>query len=56
MPDYDNYLSPYSWRYGSKEMRHIWSESNKRLLWRKIWVILAQVQSEFGLVRPEQVD
>jgi adenylosuccinate lyase len=56
MPDYDSYISPYSWRYGSKEMRQIWSESKKRLLWRKIWVILAQVQSEFGLVRPEQVD
>jgi adenylosuccinate lyase len=55
MVDYDSYLSPYSWRYGSQEMRHIWSEINKRLLWRKIWVVLASVQSEFGLVQSEKV-
>ncbi|MBI4926149.1 MAG: adenylosuccinate lyase [Anaerolineae bacterium] len=56
MPDFDSYLSPYSWRYASPEMRTIWSETNKRLTWRRIWVILAQAQSEFGLVRPEQVE
>ena len=36
-------------------MRQIWSENNKRRLWRRIWVALAQAQSEYGLVRPEQV-
>lgn len=55
MSDYKNYLSPYSWRYGSATMRQIWSEHHKRLLWRKIWVALAQVQAHFGLVTPEQV-
>jgi adenylosuccinate lyase len=53
--DYTNYLSPFSWRYGSDEMRTIWSENNKRKIWRQIWVALAEVQSEFGLVNPEQV-
>ena len=53
--DFSNYLSPFSWRYGSKEMRTIWSEVNKRRIWRQIWVVLAEVQSEFGLVTPEQV-
>ncbi len=53
--DYTNYLSPFSWRYGSDEIRGIWSEVNKRKIWRKIWVALAQVQLEFGLVTSEQV-
>ena len=50
MPNpYENYQSPFSWRYASPEMRSLWSEYQKRLLWRKIWVALAQVESEFGL-------
>jgi len=53
--DYESYISPFSWRYGSKEMREIWSEANKRRLWRFIWVALAEVQAEFGLVQPDQV-
>ncbi len=52
---YDNYQSPFSWRYGSEEMRRIWSETNKRLLWRRIWVALARSESQFGLVTPQQV-
>jgi adenylosuccinate lyase len=55
MLDFENYISPFSWRYSSPEMRHLWSEKNKRRLWRKIWVALAQVQVEFGLVKPDQL-
>jgi adenylosuccinate lyase len=55
MPDFDTYLSPFSWRYGTPAMRHLWSEHYKRLLWRQIWVVLAEVQAEYGLVTPEQV-
>lgn len=54
MPDFDTYLSPFTWRYGTPAMRRLWSESNKRLLWRQIWVALAEVQAEYGLVTPEQ--
>lgn len=36
-------------------MRTIWSEVHKRQLWRRIWVALAEAQSQFGLVTPEQV-
>lgn len=54
MPDFDTYQSPFSWRYGTPAMRALWSEINKRLLWRQIWVTLAEVQSEYGLVTPEQ--
>ncbi len=55
MPDFDRYQSPFSWRYASSEMRQIWSEDYKRRLWRRIWVALAEVQSDFGLVSPEQL-
>lgn len=55
MTQFERYLSPFSWRYGSEAMRKIWSEVNKRRLWRKLWVALAQAQSELGLVAPEQV-
>jgi len=53
--DFKTYLSPFSWRYGSDKMRTIWSEDNKRKIWRRIWVTQAQVQAEFGLVTTEQV-
>ena len=55
MNNHENYLSPYSWRYGSAEMRHIWSEVHKRRLWRRVWVSLAEVQAEYGLVQSKQV-
>ncbi len=54
--DYSLYLSPFTWRYGSIEMRRLWSEKHKRLLWRKIWLTLAEVQEEFGLVGVDQVE
>jgi adenylosuccinate lyase len=55
MYNHEDYLSPYTWRYGSEDMRQVWGEVNKRRLWRMIWVALAEVQSEFGLVTAEQV-
>jgi adenylosuccinate lyase len=54
--NYETYLSPYTWRYGSEAMRRIWSEAHKRRLWRRIWVALAEVQAELGVVRADQVD
>lgn len=53
---FGNYQSPFSWRYASSEMRSLWSENTKRLLWRKLWVALAQTESEFGLFSPELVE
>lgn len=52
---FENYLSPFTWRYGSPEMRSLWSERHKRTLWRQIWVALAETQAEYGLVSPDQV-
>ena len=48
------YQSPFSWRYGSDEMRKVWSVRNTRTLWRRIWAALAEVQVEYGLVSSDQ--
>ncbi len=53
--DHETYLSPLTWRYGSTEMRRVWSETEKRRLLRRVWVALAEAQCEAGLVRPDQV-
>jgi adenylosuccinate lyase len=52
---YDDYLSPFTWRYGSDEMRRLWSEAHRRRLWRRIWVALAEAQQAAGLVTAEQL-
>jgi adenylosuccinate lyase len=52
--DFSTYLSPFTWRYGSSEMRQIWSELHKRRLWRRLWVALAEVQAQYGLVSSDQ--
>ena len=54
MFDHETFISPLTWRYGTEEMRRLWSEVNKHRLWRRIWVALAEAQSELGLVTPEQ--
>ena len=53
--DFKTYQSPFSWRYGSDEMREIFSEINKRKTWRKVWVALASAQSKLGLVTKEEL-
>jgi adenylosuccinate lyase len=53
--DYETYLSPFTWRYGTPAMRRLWSEAHKRRLWRQLWVTLAEVQADYGLVQPEQL-
>lgn len=55
MDSFDGYTSPYSWRYGSQELRRIWSERHKRRLWRELWLALAEIQHEYGIVTREQV-
>ncbi len=53
---HEQFLSPFSWRYGSSQMRSIWGETHKRRLWRRLWVALARTQQVAGLVTQEQVD
>ena len=52
---HDTYLSPYTWRYGSAEMRRVWSELHRRRLWRRVWVALAEAEQSAGLVTAAQV-
>ncbi|MHB8627239.1 MAG: adenylosuccinate lyase [Aggregatilineales bacterium] len=51
---HEQYLSPFTWRYGTEKMRELWGETHKRRLWRRLWVALAKAQSEAGLVTPDQ--
>jgi adenylosuccinate lyase len=53
--DFSNYQSVFSYRYGSPEMREIFSEGNKYKLWRRIWVEMARVQNSEGLVSDEEL-
>lgn len=54
--NYSTYLSPFTWRYGTEKMRTIWSEINKRKVWRKIWVELAKAQHKEGLVSKRELE
>ena len=53
--DFSGYLSPFSWRYATPAMRTVWSEENKRKIWRKVWVTLAEVEAGYGLVSQTQI-
>ncbi|MBO4388057.1 MAG: adenylosuccinate lyase [Spirochaetales bacterium] len=50
---FDTFLSPMTWRYGSPEIRRIWSEEGKRLALRQVWVAVAEVQNTIGLISDE---
>lgn len=54
--DFNTYISPFSWRYGSEEMRHVFSEQHKYELWRKIWVALAEAEYKAGLVSRNELN
>jgi adenylosuccinate lyase len=53
--NYDTYASPFSWRYGSAELRSLFSETTRRRLWREVWVALAEAQCAQGLVDEAEV-
>ncbi|MDQ2679892.1 MAG: adenylosuccinate lyase [Candidatus Eremiobacteraeota bacterium] len=50
-----SYASPFSWRYGRTELRTLFSELERRKLWRIVWVTLARAQSRYGLVSEAEV-
>lgn len=53
----DSYLTPLNSRYASKEMSYVFSEEKKFRTWRKLWVALAESESELGLdITEEQLD
>ncbi|HSH00972.1 MAG TPA: adenylosuccinate lyase [Anaerolineae bacterium] len=53
--NHDTFISPLTWRYGTPEMRAIWSEVHKRQLMRRVWVALATAQNQAGLVTDQQL-
>jgi adenylosuccinate lyase len=53
--DHDTFLSPFTWRYGSPEMRGIFSEIRRRKLWRRVWLALARAQAKYGLLSEEEL-
>jgi len=53
--DHETYQSPFSWRYGSDEMRRLWSEVHRRRLMRRVWLALAEAEHAAGLVTAEQL-
>jgi len=50
------YRSPLGERYASRAMRGNFSERRKFLLWRELWIALAQAQKDLGLpITDEQI-
>ena len=58
MPDNkDIYISPFSTRYASKEMQHVFSENFKFRTWRRLWIALAKAEKKLGLnITDEQIE
>ena len=54
--DETKYSSPFSWRYGRAEMRELFSERERRRLWRAVWVALARSQERSGLITKAELD
>ncbi len=56
MDNHDIYISPFSTRYASREMQHIFSENFKFRTWRKLWIALAKAEKQLGLaITDEQI-
>jgi len=53
---YDSYLSPFTWRYGSEEMRKLFSETRRRATWRKVWLSLAEAEAGLGLISGKELE
>lgn len=54
--DKNQYLSPLSTRYSSKEMQYLFSENFKFTTWRRLWISLAKAEKTLGLdITDEQI-
>ena len=54
--NHNTFISPFTWRYGSPEMREIFSERHKRILMRTVWIALAKAEAVCGLVTESQIE
>ena len=46
---HDQYISPFSTRYASREMQFLFSEDHKFRTWRRLWIALARAEQAQGL-------
>lgn len=54
---HQKYESPFSTRYGSEEMRKLFSAQKKHTTWRQIWIALAEAEQQIGLpITDEQLE
>jgi adenylosuccinate lyase len=51
-----SYASPFSWRYADVTLRELFSERERRKLWRAVWVALAEAQQRANLVSQAELD
>jgi adenylosuccinate lyase len=54
--DFTIFQSPFSSRYGSSEMRKVWSEQHRWDLASKVWTEVARAQHKVGLVSKEELE
>ena len=52
--NFSSFVSPFSSRYASEQMKHIFSAEEKFKTWRRLWVALAQAEQELGLAISQQ--
>lgn len=52
----ENYISPFSTRYASREMQYLFSADKKFKTWRRLWIALAEAEQQAGLpITDEQI-
>ncbi len=53
---HDQYVSPFSTRYASREMQFLFSDDKKFQTWRALWIALARAEQHQGLeITDEQI-
>jgi adenylosuccinate lyase len=54
---HESYENPLTGRYASREMSTLWGDQRKFSTWRRLWVMLAEAETELGLaITREQID
>ncbi|CAH8681070.1 unnamed protein product [Schistosoma rodhaini] len=57
MDEFEEYRNPLTKRYASREMVCNFGEKRKVILWRQLWIWLAETQKELGFdITDEQID
>ena len=52
--DATRYSSPLAERYASQAMLELWSPATRHGLWRRLWLALAEGESELGIAIPDE--